>query len=88
MCDDRPLVVGHRNFVDDQHAVLVGMVVGALGQVDILARPVRDAEGNYTGEIRLRLPCAEVHLLVLPHEHPDEVDLAVPLHATREGASG
>jgi hypothetical protein len=93
MCDDRALaepfrLVGHRGFVDDQHALLTGMVAGALLGADLNARPVRDAEGNYTAEVRLRLPAAEVHLLVLPHERPDEVDLAVPLHSTREGASG
>jgi hypothetical protein len=92
MCDDRALAepfrpVGHRGFVDEQHAHLAGLVVGALGDAAV-ARAVRDDEGNFTAEIRLRLPAAEIHLLVLPHERPDEVDLAVPLHASREGASG
>ena len=44
------------NFLDPNHALLVGMVLGALMKADLEVRPVLDEDGDYTDRIIVNRP--------------------------------
>ena len=57
------------NFVNDDHALVTGMLLGLLLKSGIPAYPGMDEDGNYTSVIRIRLD--------IGHAKPVDVELEV-----------
>jgi hypothetical protein len=47
------------NFVDDNHALHAGMLIGTLMKAGVSAKPTIDDKGNYTPMVAIEVPIDE-----------------------------
>jgi hypothetical protein len=60
-----------KNFIDDDHALTTGVVLGLLSKAGIPAYMVMDDDGNYTPQIRIQIDVGHDQLISLTIEvHP------------------